>query len=67
VKIQNEVLSAVTPRSVVVGYRRFGVPCCLHLHREVNPDKLDEKFNYFCAIYFKTIPGEEWVLQAVKK
>jgi len=32
VKIQVEVFWVETPCSVVVGYRRFGVPCCLHLH-----------------------------------
>jgi len=31
VKIQFEVLWVVTPCSVVVGYRRFGRPCCLHV------------------------------------
>jgi hypothetical protein len=31
VKIQVEVFWVVTPCSVVVGYRRFGGPCCIHL------------------------------------
>jgi len=31
-KIQVEIFWAVMPRGVVVGYRRFGGPCCLHLH-----------------------------------
>jgi len=35
VKIQVEVFWVVTPCSVVVGYQRFGEPCCLHLHGEV--------------------------------
>jgi len=30
VKIQVEVSCVVTPCSVVVGYDRFGRPCCLH-------------------------------------
>jgi hypothetical protein len=30
--IQVEVFWVVTPCSVVVGYQRFGGPCCLHLH-----------------------------------
>jgi len=32
VMFQVEVLWVVTPYSAVVGYRRFGGPCCLHLH-----------------------------------
>jgi len=28
---QVEVFCVVTPCSVVVGYRHFGWPCCLHL------------------------------------
>jgi hypothetical protein len=32
---QVEVLSVVTPCSVVVGYQRFGGSCCLHLQGEV--------------------------------
>jgi len=31
VKIQVEVFWVVTPCSVVVGYRRFRGPCCVHL------------------------------------
>jgi hypothetical protein len=31
VKIQDPVLWVVTQSSVVVGYQRFGEPCCLHL------------------------------------
>jgi hypothetical protein len=31
---QVEVFWVVTPCSVVVGYQRFGVPCCLHLQGE---------------------------------
>jgi hypothetical protein len=31
VKIQIEVFWVVTPCSVVLGYRRFGGPYCLHL------------------------------------
>jgi hypothetical protein len=31
VMFQVEVFWIVTPCSVVVGYRRFGGPCCLHL------------------------------------
>jgi len=27
---QVEIFWVVTPRSIVVGYRRFGGPCCLH-------------------------------------
>jgi len=30
-----EVFWVVTPYRVVVGYQRFGGPCCLHLHGEV--------------------------------
>jgi hypothetical protein len=33
-KIQVEVFWVVTPCSVVVGYQRFRVPCCLHLNPE---------------------------------
>jgi hypothetical protein len=32
--MQVELLWIVTPRSDVVGYQRFGGPCCLHLHLE---------------------------------
>jgi len=31
VKIKPEVYWFVSPCSVVVGYKRFGDPCCLHL------------------------------------
>jgi hypothetical protein len=31
VNIQVEVFWVVTPCSAVVGYHRFGGPCCLHL------------------------------------
>jgi len=31
VKIHIEVFWILTPRSVVVGYERFGGPCCIHL------------------------------------
>jgi len=30
-KIQVQVFWIVTPRSVAVGYQRFGGTCCLHL------------------------------------
>jgi hypothetical protein len=33
-KIQVEVFWVMTPCSVVVGYRRFGGPRCLHLRGE---------------------------------
>jgi hypothetical protein len=33
-KINVAVCWVVTPCSVVVGYRRFRSPCCLHLHPE---------------------------------
>jgi len=39
VKIQVEVFWVVTPCSVVVGYQRFGEPCCLHLHCMVSQHK----------------------------
>jgi hypothetical protein len=32
---QVEVFWVVTPCSVLVGYQRFRVPCCLHLQGEV--------------------------------
>jgi hypothetical protein len=35
VKIHVEVLWVVKPCSVVVGYKRFTGPCCLHLEGEV--------------------------------
>jgi len=35
VKIQVEVFWVVTSCSVVVGYQRFGEPCCLHLEDKV--------------------------------
>jgi len=35
-RIQVAVFWVVTPCSVVVGYRCFGGPCCLHLQGEVN-------------------------------
>jgi len=42
-----EVLAAVfwvvAPCSVVVRYRRFGGPCCLHLHREQEPSSPKER------------------------
>jgi len=31
---QVEVFWVVTVCNVVVGYQRFGCPCCLHLHSE---------------------------------
>jgi hypothetical protein len=37
VKIQFEVFWVLTPSSVV-GYQRFGGPCCLHLQGEVPED-----------------------------
>jgi len=51
-KIQVEVFSVVTPYSVsvVVGYERFGDPCCLHLQGEHNttrchnPEELETKY-----------------------
>jgi len=33
-KIQVEVFWIVTPCTLVVGYQRFGDPCCLHFHGE---------------------------------
>jgi len=38
VKIQIVVFWVVTPRSVVVGYHRFGWLCCLHLQGGVTGD-----------------------------
>jgi hypothetical protein len=38
-KIQVEVFWAVTPCSVVIGYQRFGGPCCIHLQVD-NPQNL---------------------------
>jgi hypothetical protein len=35
VMIKVEVFWVVTPCSIVVGYRRFGGPCCFHLQDEV--------------------------------
>jgi hypothetical protein len=32
VRIQVEVFWVVTPYSIVVGYQRFGGPCCFPLH-----------------------------------
>jgi len=37
VRIPVEVLWLMTPCSVVVGYQRFGGPCCLHLRRQRGP------------------------------
>jgi hypothetical protein len=34
-QIQVDFFWVVTPCSVVVGYQRFGGPCCLHLQGEV--------------------------------
>jgi hypothetical protein len=34
-KIQVTVFWVTTPCSVVVGYQRFGGPCCLHLQGDV--------------------------------
>jgi hypothetical protein len=33
--IQDELFWVVMPCSVVVGYQRFGGPCCFHLQGEV--------------------------------
>jgi len=35
VKIQVEIFRVVTPWTwtIVVGYQRFGGPCCLHIHQ----------------------------------
>jgi hypothetical protein len=35
VMFQVEVFPVVTQCSAVVGYQRFGVPCCLYLQSEV--------------------------------
>jgi hypothetical protein len=35
IEIQVQFFWVVTPCSVVVGYQRFGGPCCLHLQGEV--------------------------------
>jgi hypothetical protein len=35
-KIQVAVFWVVTPCNDVVGYQRFGEPCCLRLHRDLN-------------------------------
>jgi len=43
VKIQVEVLQVVM-LCVVVGYERFGRPCCLHLHGEA---RFFEMFVYY--------------------
>jgi len=46
VMFQVEVFRVLTPCSVVVGYRRFRRPRCLHLHntaRRHNPEGLDLK------------------------
>jgi hypothetical protein len=37
-RIQVEVFWVVTFRKVVVGYQRFGGPCCLHLQDELTGD-----------------------------
>jgi hypothetical protein len=36
-KIQIELFWVVTPCGNVIGYQRFGGPCCLHLHWVVTP------------------------------
>jgi len=33
-KIHFQVFWVVTLRSVVIGYQRFGAPCCLHLQAQ---------------------------------
>jgi len=40
VKIQVEVIWVVTPCSDMVGYERFGGPCCLHLQGEDGGSKV---------------------------
>jgi hypothetical protein len=54
---QVEVFWAVTSCSVVVGYHRFGGPCCLHLqvryHNTTprrNPEELDQKLWTFTFV-----------------
>jgi hypothetical protein len=37
---QVDVFWVVTPSSVVVGYQRFGGPCCLHLQGEDGGNKV---------------------------
>jgi hypothetical protein len=38
-KIHVEVFWIVTPCGIVVGYQRFGGPCCLHLQGEMKAPK----------------------------
>jgi len=40
VKFQVELFWVVTPFSFVVGYQRFGSPCCLYLQGEVTTTTL---------------------------
>jgi hypothetical protein len=41
VKVQVEVFCVVTLCSVVVGYKSFGGPCCLHLQSEEEEEDFD--------------------------
>jgi hypothetical protein len=60
---QGEVFWVVTPYIVVVGYPRFGVPCCLHLHchsivlytASQNPENFELKVSHFisvCTVFY---------------
>jgi hypothetical protein len=40
VKIQDEVLWVVKLSIVVVGYKRFGEPCCLHVYLNFNGNQI---------------------------
>jgi len=40
--LKAEIFWAVKPCSVMVGYQRFGGPCCLHLQGEVNSHRLED-------------------------
>jgi hypothetical protein len=44
------------PCSVAVGYRRFGSPCCLHLHRDI----LVSRHNYYTASLWRGGSMDRW-------
>jgi len=50
VMFQVEVFWAVTPCSIVVGYQRFGGPCCLHLQGEVSGSWIEIQVEVFWVV-----------------
>jgi len=51
VKIQVEALWVVTPCSVVVGYQRFGRPCCLYLQGEIWDSRFTRRWKFKSRLY----------------